>query len=122
MEKMPPAATAAEIEKATAEAADKAVAADREKRSKVLALDNAKGREALAEHLYATTMSVEEIDAALAKAPKATAAEDDETPDGYARARAAAGGGLAAPEKPPTPAKAKAGWDRAAAAINKRLG
>lgn len=95
-----PAVTAAEIEKATAEAAAKAVAADREKRSKVLALDSAKGREALAEHLYATAMTVEEIDTALAKAPKASAADEDETPEAYARARAAAGGGLAAPEKP----------------------
>ena len=99
-----PAVTAAEIEKASAEAAAKAVAADREKRSKVLALDSAKGREALAEHLYATAMTIEEIDAALAKAPKAPEPTADEKKraeaEAYAKDRAAASAGLGAPEKP----------------------
>jgi hypothetical protein len=50
-----------------------------------MALDEAKGREDLAEHLYTTEMSVEDVRATLAKAPKAEAAKEDS--EFYDRAR-----------------------------------
>ena len=68
----------ADLEAARKEAATAAVKADRERRQAILALDEAKGREALAEHLYASTeMSVEDIKTALAAAPKAEAPKAD---------------------------------------------
>lgn len=49
-----------------------AVKADRERRAAIMALDEAKGREALAEHLYATTdMAVDAVKAVLSAAPTA---------------------------------------------------
>ncbi|RAI01109.1 Clp protease [Acuticoccus sediminis] len=63
---------------AAAEAATAAVTAYKERRKTVLALDEAKGREALAEHLIDTDMSVEAIKATLAVAPAPEAPEADE--------------------------------------------
>lgn len=49
-----------------------AVKADRARRAAIMALDEAKGREALAEHLYATTeMAPDAVKAALSAAPAA---------------------------------------------------
>ena len=82
---------AAALETARAEAAIEAVKADRERRSAVMALDEAKGREALAEHLYATTeISAEQIKATLAAAPKA--AEEKAPAEDYERTRLAGAG------------------------------
>lgn len=84
---------------ADASAIAQAVAEDRARRKAVLALPEASGREALAEHLLeATAMSVADIGAALAAAPAAQAAEPapQESPEAHAARRAAAGG-LAAP-------------------------
>ncbi len=106
---------AAAIKTARAEAAAEAVKADRERRQAIMALDEAKGREALAEHLYATTeMSAEQIKATLAAAPKTgeSPAED------YERARLV-GAGLGGPAKS-APAAAADGWKAAAAKINAR--
>lgn len=58
-----------------AKAAADAVAADRGRRTAILALEEAKGREALAETLFQTALSVDEVKAALAAAPKASATE-----------------------------------------------
>jgi ATP-dependent protease ClpP protease subunit len=71
-----------------AKAAQDAVAADRDRRSKIMALEEAKGREALVEVLFATNMSVDEVKAALAAAPKASA--DDAA--AYEQKRLAAAG------------------------------
>lgn len=81
------------VEKATADAAlaaaktaaDEAVKADRERRTAIMSLDEAKGREALAEHLFATGMAVEQAKATLAVAPAA----NTETPEGYEAQRLA---------------------------------
>lgn len=55
-----------DVAKATAEA----VKADRDRRAAIMALDEAKGREALADHLYASTdMGVDAVKAALSAAP-----------------------------------------------------
>ena len=81
----------ADIEAAKAEA----VKADRERRAAIMALDEAKGREALAEHLYDTTeMSADAIKAVLAKAPKAEGAPQasSQPPAEYEQARAAGAG------------------------------
>ncbi|MGP4686162.1 head maturation protease, ClpP-related [Agrobacterium pusense] len=59
----------AEIEKLTASAGS-AVQEDRERRSAIMALDEAKGREALAEHLFTSGVSVDAAKATLAVAPK----------------------------------------------------
>lgn len=51
-----------------------AVAADRQRRTAIMALPEAKGREALADHLHASTdMTVEQVKATLAVAPEAKA-------------------------------------------------
>jgi ATP-dependent protease ClpP protease subunit len=77
-----------------AEAAVGAVKADRARRQSIMALDEAKGREALAEHLYANTeMTVEEI--------KATPLIED-----YEQSRIL-GAGLGGPMRRPTAAE---GW------------
>ena len=57
-----------EVAKAQADA----VKADRERRAAIMALDEAKGREQLAEHLYATTeMTPDAVKAVLSAAPSA---------------------------------------------------
>jgi len=60
----------AQIEKLTA-SADSAVKEDRERRAAIMALDVAKGREALAEHLFATGATVDAAKATLSVAPNA---------------------------------------------------
>ena len=105
---------AAAIKTERAEAAAEAVKADRERRQAIMALDEAKGREALAEHLYATTeMSAEQIKATLAAAPKA--AEEKQVED-YERRRLA-GTGLGAGANP---AKSTAALSGAVEHVNKR--
>lgn len=67
-----------------------AVKADRERRTAIMALDEAKGREALAEHLYASTeMPVDAVKATLAAAP----ATDKPQPEAGKLATAGLGGG-----------------------------
>lgn len=61
-----------------ATAAADAVKADRIRRAEVMALEEAKGREKLAERLATTSMSVDDIKATLADAPKAEANNDAE--------------------------------------------
>ena len=58
-----------DLETATA-SADTAVKADRERRGAIMALEETKGREALAEHLFSSGSSVEQAKATLAAAPK----------------------------------------------------
>lgn len=75
------AAELAEIKKNqpdVAKAAADAVKADRERRASIMALEETKGREKLAERLSATTMSLDDVKATLADAPKAII-EDDAT-------------------------------------------
>lgn len=108
---------------ADASAIAQAVAEDRARRKAVLALPEASGREALAEHLIeATAMSVADIGAALAAAPAAQAAAPapQETPEAHAARRAAAGG-LAVPggaNAPPAPARAS--WGKVTDRLNGR--
>ncbi|KGF71160.1 hypothetical protein LL06_00770 [Hoeflea sp. BAL378] len=90
-------ANSADITAATATAAREAVKADRERHAAIMALDEAKGREALAQHLHSSTeMSVDEVKAALAAAPLAST-EPEPSPAAYDKSRAAAGAGLATP-------------------------
>lgn len=49
-------------------AVKEAIAADRKRREDIMALDEAKGRGPLAEHLYATALTLEEVQEALASA------------------------------------------------------
>ncbi|GHG35550.1 head maturation protease, ClpP-related [Paracoccus aerius] len=66
-----------------------AVRADRERRAAIMALDEAKGRETLAEHLYASTeMTVDAVKAVLAAAP----APQAEAPEAANLATAGLGG------------------------------
>jgi hypothetical protein len=74
-----------------------------------MALDEAKGREDLAHHLYDTTeMSADEIKVVLAKAPKAEGAPQasGQPPADYEQARAA-GAGLGGQPSASTSDKAK---------------
>jgi ClpP class serine protease len=104
--------TAADIEAARKDAAAQAIKADRERRTAIMALPEAKGREALADHLHASTeMTVDQVKAALAAAPAAQAqAPVPETkPEGKPETDAAAyeasrlaGAGLGGAPKGPT--------------------
>jgi hypothetical protein len=70
----PAAGQAAAIAAARAEAAAEAVKADRERWRTIMALEEAQGREGLADHLYATTdMPPELVRQALAVSPRAAA-------------------------------------------------
>lgn len=113
-DKTPAGDQAPNIEAERAAAAKAAVEADRARRAAIMSLEEAAGREALAEHLYTTEMSVDDIRATLAKAPKASATEAD--PDAYERARIA-GAGLGGPahQKPTA-----AAWGGVADKINAR--
>ncbi|WP_027057376.1 head maturation protease, ClpP-related [Mesorhizobium loti] len=111
-------ALAAEIEQmktahatALTRAGAEAIAADRARRASVMALEEVKGRESLADTLCATQLSVEEIKAALSAAPKAAANQGD-----YEQRRLAAAG-LA---QPGTVEKADHGWGSVVAQTNKR--
>lgn len=117
-------ALAAELEQmktahaaALAKAGSDAIAADRARRTSVMALEEAKGRESLADTLIATQLSIEEIKAALSAAPKASVDEQKS----YEQRRLAAAS-LAQPGNAPKPADASAGWSKAADRINKRNG
>jgi hypothetical protein len=91
----------------SAQAAQDAVAADRGRRTAILALEEAKGREALAETLFQTTLSIDEVKAALAAAPKAAAADTSS----YEQKRLASAG-LAQPgSDKPTAATGVKAWD-----------
>ena len=108
----------AAIEAARAEAAATAVKADRERRAAVMALDEAKGRETLADHLYGSTeMTVDQIKATLAASPKAMEVKPDPKAEYDASRAAAVGAGLGGS---PTPATASDGWKKVSAKINAR--
>jgi len=97
----------ADIEAAKAQASQAAVKADRERRAAIMALDEAKGREALAEHLYDTTeMSADEIKGVLAKAP-AGASDPKEDPATQLEKGRVAGAGLGGAPKTDTRPKAE---------------
>lgn len=67
----------AELTADRAKAVADALMADRERRSAIMSLDEAKGREALAEALFADGADAEKAKALLAVAPVATASADD---------------------------------------------
>ncbi|PWE52286.1 peptidase S14 [Metarhizobium album] len=104
----------ADLEAATAATAD-AVKADRDRRTAIMSLDEAKGREALAEHLFSTGSTAEAAKAVLALAPAPVASE---TPENYEAARMAGaelgGGGDKQPDT-------KASWAKVVARANKRF-
>lgn len=98
----------ADIEKEKADAAKAAVAAYQARRKNVMSLDEAKGREALAETLIDTDLSEDAIKTALAAAPtaQATAPADDQRPDpkAYEASRGAGAGLGGKPATASTPA------------------
>ena len=111
----PGAETAQANEEALANARKEGAKAAGERFKAVMALDSRKGREALADHLVNDTeMSVEAIDKALAAAPKAS----NTPPVGQRDATGELGDSSGDPPK----ADAKAGWDKAVARVNARLG
>lgn len=71
----------AEIEKAKAEAGKAAVAAYQARRKAVMAFEEAKGREKLADVLIETDLSEDAIKSALAAAPMTTAGEEEDVDD-----------------------------------------
>jgi len=90
----------ADIEKATG-GIEAAVKADRERREAIMALDEAKGRETLAAHLFTIGNSVEQAKATLAVSPQAKE-EEEEDGDDYRPRRTMNAQGLNKPlnEKP----------------------
>jgi ATP-dependent Clp protease protease subunit len=70
------AAELAALKTSTSTAAMDAVKADRERRAAIMALPEAEGRTALAEHLYAKGESVDDAKATLAASPKVTASAE----------------------------------------------
>lgn len=111
----------AELDKANAElaaakaSADDAVKADRERRTAIMALDEAKGRETLAEALFTDGATVERAKALLTAAPVATATASAGE-EGFEAAKLS-GTQLSGEKKP----DAKASWGSAVAKMNKRL-
>lgn len=96
-----------------------AVAADRARRAAIMALPEASGREALAEHLWATGQSVEAAKATLAVAgPAASSAESDA--EAYARTRVASASALASPA-PNAAASRNASVEAIVAAANSQI-
>ncbi len=108
------ATAAVNVEEIRASAGAEAIAAYKARRGAVLALDEAKGRETLAETLLETELSVEQIKAALAAAPAAGNGLDIQA---YENARAA-GAGLSA--QPPATG-GDHGWGKVVARINKSI-
>ena len=109
----------AKLEAAKAEGAKGAVAAYQARRKAVMAFDETKGREGLAEHLIETEMSDEAIKATLAKAPKAEAAQQEPaapTVEDYAKARMSGG----VPQPGGQPGTKSTGWGDVVASANKR--
>lgn len=99
--------TQADIDKAAAQAAKDAVAADRKRRADIMGLPEAKGRESLAQHFAENTDDdLEKVKAALAAAPQAVEQQPagDDKPDtdleAYERQRNLAGQGLGGQPKP----------------------
>ncbi|MDD1499798.1 Clp protease ClpP [Agrobacterium sp. CNPSo 3708] len=89
---------AADIESAKAEAAKTAVVAYQARRKSVMALEEAKGREALAETLIDTDLSEDAIKGALAAAPKpGTSQGGKSSTASYQDQRLSAAAGLAQP-------------------------
>ncbi|MDQ0314843.1 head maturation protease, ClpP-related [Amorphus orientalis] len=88
-----PEKTTAELEEANKQAADAAVTAYKERRKAVMSLEEATGRESLAEHLVESTeLDVEAIKATLAASPKAQAEDPEPDPAAYERERLATAG------------------------------
>lgn len=82
-----PSLSAEEIGKIAAKAAIDAVTADRARGSQIRTCDEAKGREALADHLATNTeMSVEAAKAVLAASPKAAEAHTQQPPSAFGAA------------------------------------
>ena len=110
----------ADIEKAKTEAGTSAVAAYKTRRANVMAMEDAKGREDLAEELIDSDLSEDRIRAMLAKAPKAPAKDAESTgeltPEAYGNARM----GLAQPGRQPTAKGNKSVLAEAVARTNKR--
>lgn len=97
-----------------------AVAADRARRAAIMALDEAKGREALAEHFYMTGSTVDAAKAALAAAPVASGSDrsaDLEAAYDRERALAVSAAGLSSPMTIETDA-ARSAWKHASERIN----
>lgn len=110
------AAEVAELKAKQATAATDAVKADRERRASIMALEEAKGREPLADQLYAANMTAEQAKPVLAAAEKTAPAKTDAE---MLEERRLNGEGLNG--KPaPTAAMASAGWSAAAKKINDR--
>ncbi|MFT0892219.1 head maturation protease, ClpP-related [Pseudochelatococcus sp. G4_1912] len=109
----PAASETVDIDTIRMQAASDAVRAYRERRTAVLALDEAKGREKLAEALLDTELPVEQIKAALGAAPVAS---DASAPDANAyEAARAVGAGLSS--QPPV-ARGDHGWGKVISRIN----
>ncbi|MFT0890995.1 head maturation protease, ClpP-related [Pseudochelatococcus sp. G4_1912] len=111
----PAASETVDIDTIRMQAASDAVRAYRDRRTAVLALDEAKGREKLAEALLDTELPVEQIKAALGAAPVAS---DATAPDANAyEAARAVGAGLSS--QPPV-ARGDHGWSKVISRINGR--
>lgn len=112
----------AELDKANAElanaaaAANEAVKADRERRAAIMALDEAKGREGLAEALFTDGATVERAKALLSAAPAPHNGADQVNSENFDAAKLS-GANIAGGRKP----DAKASWATSVAKMNKRL-
>lgn len=111
----------ADIEQAKADAGKAAVAAYQARRKSVMALDEAKGRETLAEHLIDTELGEDAIKAALGAAPKATASVSEEDDASLLERRRLNGQGLGGNGSPwPTAKRDKAVLSASVDRFNKR--
>lgn len=107
-----------ELDAEKAKAVDDALKADRERRSAIMSLDEAKGREALAEVLFADGADVEKAKAYLGAAPVAAVATDEDKAAAYEAQRLAGADLNGGNDKGAT----KASWASAVSRVNKRSG
>lgn len=107
-----------ELDAEKAKAVADALTADRERRAAIMSLEETKGREALAEVLFADGADVEKAKAYLGAAPVAIAATDEDKAAAYEAQRLAGAELNGGNDKGAT----KASWASAVSRANKRGG
>ncbi len=115
--------TMAEITNTDTDPVAKATADAQARIQTILTSDEAKGREAMAQHLaFATTTTAADAVALLSKAPQgASAAEPADPTASFVERKTTAQEGLGGPSGKPGQTDVKAAWDGVTAKINKRV-
>ncbi len=115
--------TMAETTKTDTDIVAKATADAQTRIQTILTSDEAKGREALAQHLaFATTNSAADAVALLSKAPQGAGSEPTDPTASFVERKTTAQEGLGSPSGKPGQTDVKAVWGGVTSKINKRVG